>query len=130
MNGEPEFEGEQATLRDAYDALLAFFIRLELALTTGLVDAAPARQYFGYWLIHFLSFDRHPPDNRSVEEQTALRQQRQSEGMVIDPAELRQTAERIHRFMQSANPPNLVDGYIQAYSDPKSIERLKTHMGI
>ncbi len=99
------------------------------ALTTGLVDAAPARQYFGYWLMHFLSFDRHPPDNRSVEEQVALRQQRQREGLDIDPAELRQSAERIHRFMQSANPTELVAGYISAYSDPKSIARLKSHLG-
>jgi hypothetical protein len=129
MQGEPGFEAEQATLRDAYDALLAFFTRLELALTTGLVDAAPARQYFGYWLAHFPSFDKHPPDNRSVEEQMNLLQQWQPKDAAVDPGELRQMAEGIHHFMQAAKPPQLVAGYIKAYSDPKSIERLKTHLG-
>ena len=60
MGEQPLFEGEQATLRDAYDALLAFFARLELALSTRLIDVAPAKQYFRYWLEHFLAFDRHP----------------------------------------------------------------------
>src|SRR5262249_23514602 len=40
MGPKPVFEGEQATLRDAYDALLAFFARLELALSTQLIDVA------------------------------------------------------------------------------------------
>jgi hypothetical protein len=60
MGRKPVFGGEQATLRDAYDALLAFFARLELALSTKLIDVAPAKQYFDYWLEHFLSFDQHP----------------------------------------------------------------------
>lgn len=128
MGKRPVFEGEQATLRDAYDALLAFFTRLELALTTGLIDAAPARQYFGYWLQQFLSFDKHHPDNRTVEEVIASLKQRQSEGKEADPQELRQRAERIHNFMRTANPPQLVEKYIEAYGDPKSIERLKMHL--
>lgn len=56
----PKFPGEQATLRDAYDALLAFFNRLDVAISTGLIDAKPARDYFGYWLERLLKFDRHP----------------------------------------------------------------------
>lgn len=62
MGTKPVFEGEQATLRDAYDALLAFFGRLELAISTKLVDAPPALQYFRYWLEHFLAFDKHPDE--------------------------------------------------------------------
>ena len=59
----PMFPGEQATLRDAYDALLAFFTRLELGISTRLIDAKPSASYFAYWLNHFLSFDKHPDDN-------------------------------------------------------------------
>lgn len=55
----PKYPGNQATLRDAYDALLSFFARLELAISTGLVDASAARLYFAYWLEHFLTFKRH-----------------------------------------------------------------------
>lgn len=126
----PSFEGQQATLRDAYDALLAFFTRLELALTGGLVDAAPARQYFGYWLAHFLSFDKHHPDQRSVGEVMESLRQRQPEGAKPDPDELRQKAEGICQFMKTANPPELVAGYIETYGDAKSIERLRKHLGV
>ncbi len=55
----PMFPGEQATIRDAYDALLTFFNRLELAIATGLIDAEPTKAYFRYWLDHFLRFTRH-----------------------------------------------------------------------
>ena len=54
-----KFKGKQALLRDAYDAWLTFFGRLELAIASGLIDAKPAQQYFGYWLKHFLAFDKH-----------------------------------------------------------------------
>src|SRR5262249_24460088 len=58
MGDRPRFEGAQATVRDAYHSLLSFFGRLELAISTKLVDAAPAVQYFRYWLEHFLAFDK------------------------------------------------------------------------
>jgi hypothetical protein len=64
---EPKFEGEQDTLRDAYDALLSFFARLELALSTKLIDVAPAKQYFRYWLEHFLAFDKHPDEKKLLQ---------------------------------------------------------------
>ena len=56
----PMFSGEQGTFRDAYDALLSFFNRLEVAISSGLIDAEPARAYFAYWLDHLLRFDKHP----------------------------------------------------------------------
>ena len=67
MGPQPKFAGEQATLRDAYDALLAFFARLELALSTKLIDVEPAKQYFSYWLEHFLSFDRHTDEKNLLQ---------------------------------------------------------------
>lgn len=40
----------QAQLRDAFDALLDFFVRLDAALASGLIDAAPAADHFLYWI--------------------------------------------------------------------------------
>ncbi len=68
MPEDAEFEGEQVTIRDAYDALLAFFLRLDMSISHRLIDAGPARDYFTYWLEHFLRFDRHPdPDGTILE---------------------------------------------------------------
>ena len=62
----PEFPGEQATLRDAYDTLLAFLVRLELSISNGLIDAVPAKAYFAYWLERLVSFDRHPDKDGKI----------------------------------------------------------------
>ncbi len=123
----PSFEGEQATLRDAYDALLAFFNRLELALTSGLIDAKPAKQYFGYWLQHFLSFDKHPPVSRDEAEWVEVLKRNQPEGKKLDPVELKQKAQLIRDFMAQTKTPRLVEQYIAAYGSPKSIQRLHDH---
>jgi hypothetical protein len=58
-----EFPGEQPTLRDAYDALLAFFNRLEIAIKTELIDSAPAKAYFAYWLERLVTFDQHTAES-------------------------------------------------------------------
>jgi hypothetical protein len=50
----------QARLRDAIDVLLSFFLRLETAISSGLVDTQPARTYFAYWVERLVSLDRHP----------------------------------------------------------------------
>ena len=57
-----EFPGRQPTLRDAYDALLAFLNRLELAIGMELIDSAPAKAYFAYWVKRLVTFDQHPAD--------------------------------------------------------------------
>jgi hypothetical protein len=67
MGDKPSFEGKQPTLRDAYDALLSFLGRLELGISTKLIDAPPAKQYFHYWLKHFLEFDHHPDERNLLE---------------------------------------------------------------
>lgn len=58
-----KFPSKQPTLRDAYDALLAFLIRLELSISTNLIDVAPAKAYFVYWLERLVTFDQHPDKN-------------------------------------------------------------------
>ncbi|HSE24417.1 MAG TPA: hypothetical protein VLB68_22305 [Pyrinomonadaceae bacterium] len=63
IEGVDKFPGEQPTFRDAYDALLTFFNRIELAIATGLVDREPASAYFSYWLDHLVKFDRHKKDS-------------------------------------------------------------------
>jgi len=50
----------QARLRDAIDVLIAFFGRVDTALESRLIDAAPTRSYFGYWIERLVSLDRHP----------------------------------------------------------------------
>lgn len=54
------FTPTQAKMRDAYDAVLAFFERLETAIDTGLVDQGPAIRLFGYWVNHFEAMPEHP----------------------------------------------------------------------
>jgi hypothetical protein len=66
MEDDESFEGEQDTIRDAYDALLAFFTRLELALHSELIDVEPTRSYFRYWLERFTTMDRHPDDDNCL----------------------------------------------------------------
>ncbi len=85
------FAGNQMPVRRAYDALLSFFGRLEMAITGGLVDVAPARQYFRYWLVLLITFERHGDKNKVLGGQS---------------------------------PAEMVKGYIEAYGDPKSIQRL------
>jgi hypothetical protein len=60
IHSHPMFPGNQATLRDAYDSLLTFFQRLELSISTKLIDAESAKKYFFYWLERLIFFDRHP----------------------------------------------------------------------
>ncbi len=54
------YGGEQAILRDAYDAFIAFLGRLNLALENKLIDVAPSEFYFHYWLKRFTTMDWHP----------------------------------------------------------------------
>jgi hypothetical protein len=54
------FTPTQAKMRDAYDALLSFFERLESAISTGLVDEFYAMCLFGYWVNHFDRMPEHP----------------------------------------------------------------------
>jgi hypothetical protein len=62
----PMFPGEQATMRDAYDALMTFFQRLELSIATGLIDAHHAKAYFAYWLERLVTLDRHPDTGSKI----------------------------------------------------------------
>jgi len=51
--------GNQALVRDALDAVLSFFTRLEVALAGSLLDERPAASYFQYWLLRLLTMDQH-----------------------------------------------------------------------
>ncbi len=54
------FTQTQARLRDAYDAILSFFERLEAAIDSGLVDSNQAVTLFGYWVRHMDTMPEHP----------------------------------------------------------------------
>jgi len=58
----PMFTKEQAALRDAYDAFLAFVTRLQIGISTKLIEKDAAEVYFAYWLNHFINFDKHRDD--------------------------------------------------------------------
>jgi hypothetical protein len=58
----PQFPGDQMMFRDAYDALLNFLQRLEIAIAGNLVDPIHARKCFGYWIERLLKFERHKDD--------------------------------------------------------------------
>lgn len=57
---------EQIALREAYDALLSFFQRLEVAVTNKKVDAEPCADYFNYWLDRLLTFRMHTVETGCV----------------------------------------------------------------
>lgn len=57
---ELTFTPVQTRMRDAYDALLAFFERLESAIGTDLVDEQSALRLFGYWIKHLDMMPEHP----------------------------------------------------------------------
>jgi hypothetical protein len=59
-----KFSPTQARIRDAWDALLTFFSRLDAALDAGLIDRAPAQRYFVYWLEVMLTMKHHPDETR------------------------------------------------------------------
>jgi hypothetical protein len=56
---DERFSTAEATLRDAFDALLAFFSRLEVAVADGLVHGESTIGYFGYWIERYATLDRH-----------------------------------------------------------------------
>src|SRR5262249_8844283 len=62
----PMYPGEQALLRDAYDALMTFFQRLELSIATELIDAGHAKAYFAYWLERLVTLDRHCHPDKEI----------------------------------------------------------------
>ena len=101
---DPHFPPTQALLRDAYDSFLSLLERLELGISTGLIDPAPARQYFRYWLAHFLSFDRHNDDD----------------GVLKGSCE--NDSERA--------PSRMVTAYIKTYGNLPSVQRLCKHFGL
>jgi hypothetical protein len=63
MGADSGFPGEQPLIRDAFDAWLNFFQRLELALSSGLIDRLPTMQYFQYWVRRFATLEAHPDTN-------------------------------------------------------------------
>lgn len=60
------FSTVQALIRDALDAVLTMFTRLEAAMSSGLLEARHARRYFRYWLERFIKMDMHPLPNDLV----------------------------------------------------------------
>lgn len=54
-----KFPGEQPIIRDSLDSMIIFLTRLELAITAKLIDVAPAKLYFRYWVFHLLAMDKH-----------------------------------------------------------------------
>ena len=54
------YPGEQSTLREAFDALLNFFCRIEFEMESDRLDPEPTKPYFSYWLERFVTMDRHP----------------------------------------------------------------------
>jgi hypothetical protein len=56
---EVEFSEAQAKIRDALDAILAFFGRLESAIANRFIDEGPTIAYFGYWLHRLYTVEEH-----------------------------------------------------------------------
>lgn len=62
IHGDQEltFTPTQTRMRDAYDAMLSFFERLETAIQNRLIDESSAVRLFGYWVDHFATMPEHP----------------------------------------------------------------------
>lgn len=99
-DGVPEFEGNQALVRDCLDKMLGFFSRIETALASGLIDARPTRQHFGYWLCKLVRMDSHPVHSEDEDY----------------PA--------IVAGLKGRTPSAMVAAYVTAYGDTESFKRL------
>jgi len=62
-----QYEGEQARIRDGLDALLTFFERLHVAVSTRSVEIAHARHFFRYWLWVLVTYKWHEVGNADVD---------------------------------------------------------------
>jgi hypothetical protein len=60
--GDVAYPPPQDDLRDAFDALLTFFVKLEHEISTGLVENGPTLQYFAYWLCRLEMMSEHALD--------------------------------------------------------------------
>jgi len=83
-NPEPTFCDPQPLLRDALDALLTFFGRLESAIANGFVDESPALHYFGYWLCRMYTMEEHKGEDPNV--QSKMRAYEQAYGPETMPS--------------------------------------------
>jgi hypothetical protein len=55
----PNYPPPQDRIREALDALLAFFARLDREIKTHLIEAGAAFQHFGYWLYRLYNMREH-----------------------------------------------------------------------
>jgi len=68
------FPHPQPLIRDAYDTWLNFFQRLELAISSGLIERLPTKQYFGYWVNQFVTMAAHPGATNTESPKQLVRQ--------------------------------------------------------
>lgn len=61
------FPDPQDKIRDAFDAILAFFGRLESAIANGFIDEDATLDYFGYWLERMNTMSEHKSADSNVE---------------------------------------------------------------
>ncbi|MBS2020271.1 MAG: hypothetical protein JST00_45850 [Deltaproteobacteria bacterium] len=105
-SGVRSFEGQQPLIRDAYDCLLTFLARLEVAIETRLVDEEPAKTYFAYWLKRFVTMDKHPRDFRDSD------------------------AEVLSEGLGERTPEEMAAVYVNAYADLAVIRSLCARFGV
>ncbi len=100
---EIEFPYPQALLRDAFDALLGFNARLEVAIAGGLVDEQHAIDYFGYYLRRMHDMDEHQGEPDDAQERMARYEQAYG-----DPRLINSLYERVGRRRLSVGERNVI----------------------
>jgi hypothetical protein len=83
-----EYPPPRNRIRDALDALLDFFVRLEHEIAADLVEARPAIQHFGYWICRLETMSEHARD-KTADLAKVRKEMRRYEQAYSDPAAMR-----------------------------------------
>src|ERR1051325_10918977 len=75
FQGKPrmDFPGDQPLMREAFDALLSFLVRLQAALQSELIPRDATESYFSYWVKRLVWMDMHDPKGTGRPAKAALK---------------------------------------------------------
>lgn len=69
QGADSNFTEEEVRIRDAFDAMLSFLGRLELAMQGGFVDPDYTLVYFGYWIRRLHDMDQHVAQGKEAQKE-------------------------------------------------------------
>ncbi|HEX4417071.1 MAG TPA: hypothetical protein VH165_04185 [Kofleriaceae bacterium] len=109
-----EYPDPQNQIRDALDALLDFFVRLEHELSAHLIDERAAMQYFAYWIFRLETMEEHIADNEPAN--VVADKMRAYEAAYSDPDYMQRLYARLKKESWNSESEWTLD---TAFDDPK-----------